>query len=188
MADRAVDARYGQRRELGCESGKARILLLGTLKIGEIVMGLSLDVARDHFCILYNALCKFNGAGGNLHILVEDGNIEDADIAWLREYMVSVRDQTSVAQFSLETAILGLFEAFDVRDREFILNGYYLEPNAKAETSERSGDSSPAACSRIRESYDGVPCTCKDNCPDPCKGACGCKACHTAYQDFLSNE
>lgn len=38
------------------------------------------------------------------------------------------------------------------------------------------------------ESYDGLPCTCKDDCPVPCKGVCGCKACHTAYQDFLSNE
>ena len=92
-------------------------------------MDLSLDVARDHFCILYNALCKFNGAGGNLHILVEDGNIEDTHLAWLREHMAAARDQTSIAQFSLETGILGLFEAFDVRDREFILNGYYLEPN-----------------------------------------------------------
>lgn len=31
-------------------------------------------------------------------------------------------------------------------------------------------------------------CTCKPECPDPCKGQCGCKACHTNYMDFLSLE
>jgi len=42
--------------------------------------------------------------------------------------------------------------------------------------------------SRIFEPYDGIPCTCTDKCDDPCKGGCGCKACYTSYQDFLSNE
>lgn len=39
-------------------------------------------------------------------------------------------------------------------------------------------------------SQDGidVPCTCKPECVDPCKGKCGCEACHDAYGDFLSNE
>lgn len=36
--------------------------------------------------------------------------------------------------------------------------------------------------------YDGVPCTCPDSCDYACKGECGCKACHDAYQDFLSDE
>jgi hypothetical protein len=31
-------------------------------------------------------------------------------------------------------------------------------------------------------------CTCKSECPDPCKGLCGCKACHANYMDFLSVE
>ena len=31
-------------------------------------------------------------------------------------------------------------------------------------------------------------CTCKQKCPDPCKGLCGCKACHASYMDFLSME
>lgn len=29
-------------------------------------------------------------------------------------------------------------------------------------------------------------CICKDNCPKPCKGDCGCLACNTAYNDYLS--
>jgi hypothetical protein len=31
-------------------------------------------------------------------------------------------------------------------------------------------------------------CTCKPTCPSPCKGECGCKACHEAYMDFLASE
>lgn len=31
-------------------------------------------------------------------------------------------------------------------------------------------------------------CTCIPTCANPCKGGCGCKACDTAYQDFLSTE
>lgn len=31
------------------------------------------------------------------------------------------------------------------------------------------------------------PCTCKRECPDPCKGSCGCKACGTEYSDYLSS-
>jgi hypothetical protein len=33
--------------------------------------------------------------------------------------------------------------------------------------------------------YDEIPCTCTDNCPDPCKGECGCSACRAAYCDSL---
>ncbi len=33
--------------------------------------------------------------------------------------------------------------------------------------------------------YDEIPCTCKPECPDACKGECGCEACATAYSDFL---
>ncbi len=36
--------------------------------------------------------------------------------------------------------------------------------------------------------YDGVPCTCTESCPDPCKDDCDCEACHRAYGDFLSLE
>ena len=40
------------------------------------------------------------------------------------------------------------------------------------------------------QEYEGIPCTCPDdgpcNDPTPYKGECGCKACHTAYQDYLS--
>ena len=31
-------------------------------------------------------------------------------------------------------------------------------------------------------------CTCSENCPDPCKGQCGCKACRANWNDFLSME
>jgi hypothetical protein len=48
--------------------------------------------------------------------------------------------------------------------------------------------SAQVAGSRIFEPYDGIPCTCTEKCADPCKGGCGCRACHTAYGDFLSNE
>jgi putative endonuclease len=40
----------------------------------------------------------------------------------------------------------------------------------------------------IFEAYDGIICTCTDKCSDPCKGECGCNACHTSYMDFMSNE
>ena len=33
-----------------------------------------------------------------------------------------------------------------------------------------------------------IPCTCEPSCLGGCKGECGCKACHAAYQDFLSFE
>jgi len=60
-----------------------------------------------------------------------------------------------------------------------------IMPNAPV----RRGTPSPqVAGSRIFEPYDGIPCTCTDKCDDPCKGKCGCKACYTSYQDFLSNE
>lgn len=37
--------------------------------------------------------------------------------------------------------------------------------------------------------YDGeFVCTCNVNCPDNCKGQCGCQACHVSYGDFLSAE
>lgn len=41
---------------------------------------------------------------------------------------------------------------------------------------------------RLIEGYDGYPCTCVDSCSDDCKGLCGCQACHTAYQDYLSSD
>ena len=31
-------------------------------------------------------------------------------------------------------------------------------------------------------------CTCKPECDHPCKGVCGCEACHMSYMDFLSCE
>jgi len=31
-------------------------------------------------------------------------------------------------------------------------------------------------------------CTCKPECPKPCKGECGCRACHCSWGDFLSEE
>lgn len=31
--------------------------------------------------------------------------------------------------------------------------------------------------------YDGVPCTCKPECPAARKGQCGCEGCRTAYAD-----
>lgn len=32
------------------------------------------------------------------------------------------------------------------------------------------------------------PCTCTEQCSNPCKGTCGCAACRAAYNDFLSME
>jgi hypothetical protein len=34
--------------------------------------------------------------------------------------------------------------------------------------------------------YEVAYCTCLISCPRNCKGQCGCKKCHNAYQDFLS--
>ena len=31
-------------------------------------------------------------------------------------------------------------------------------------------------------------CTCRKTCKNPCKGECGCRACHQNYMDFLSCE
>jgi len=36
--------------------------------------------------------------------------------------------------------------------------------------------------------YEGVACTCGYECNVPCKGTCGCEACHNCYMDFLSSE
>ncbi len=33
-----------------------------------------------------------------------------------------------------------------------------------------------------------TPCTCDPDCPNPCKGGCGCEACTEAYGDFLSSQ
>lgn len=33
--------------------------------------------------------------------------------------------------------------------------------------------------------YDGIPCTCRADCPDACKGGCGCAACSAGYADAL---
>lgn len=34
----------------------------------------------------------------------------------------------------------------------------------------------------------GPACTCVPECPQPCKGGCGCEACNEAYGDYLSCE
>lgn len=36
--------------------------------------------------------------------------------------------------------------------------------------------------------YEGEPCTCSKDCVDPCKGACGCRACSMSYSDDLSSD
>lgn len=36
--------------------------------------------------------------------------------------------------------------------------------------------------------YENYVCTCVPECEHPCKGACDCKACNEAYQDYLSND
>ncbi len=35
--------------------------------------------------------------------------------------------------------------------------------------------------------YENAPCTCKPECHEPCKGRCGCQACHVSYSDYLSS-
>ena len=39
--------------------------------------------------------------------------------------------------------------------------------------------------------YEGLICSCPDegecNKLESCKGECGCKACHTAYMDYISS-
>lgn len=34
--------------------------------------------------------------------------------------------------------------------------------------------------------YEGIPCICKPDCPQACKGECGCDACRAAYGDAIS--
>ena len=34
--------------------------------------------------------------------------------------------------------------------------------------------------------YETFPCTCKPECPDPCKDSCKCPACQAEYGDYLS--
>lgn len=41
------------------------------------------------------------------------------------------------------------------------------------------------------EGYDDgtfIACTCNDTCRQPCRGDCGCRACHLSYQDALSDD
>ena len=44
----------------------------------------------------------------------------------------------------------------------------------------------PKPAPGIIDEYDGELCTCKDDCPSPCMGKCGCMAHWNAYNDFLS--
>lgn len=34
--------------------------------------------------------------------------------------------------------------------------------------------------------YEGIACTCQPDCPQACKGKCGCSACSAAYGDSIS--
>ena len=33
--------------------------------------------------------------------------------------------------------------------------------------------------------WEDIPCTCQPDCPDPCRGGCGCSACNNAYMDAI---
>jgi len=39
---------------------------------------------------------------------------------------------------------------------------------------------------QITTEYNGLQCTCTDDCEVPCKGECGCECHEEAYQDYLS--
>jgi hypothetical protein len=83
------------------------------------------ETAREHFCILYDALYAFKNCscGGNLHILTDDCNVSDNDITWLETHLNSVTNETPRAQMAVERAILDLFKEFSEHDRLFILYG-----------------------------------------------------------------
>jgi len=83
------------------------------------------ETAREHFCILYDALYKFDGcgAGGNLHILTDDNNTKDSCIEFLDKWLSECKDKTPKAQWAVERALLDLFKDFDEKDRDFILYG-----------------------------------------------------------------
>jgi hypothetical protein len=68
-----------------------------------------------------------------------------------------------------------------VQMREWAMVVHVFEANGPIRSKNASGQ-------RIFEPYNGIPCTCTEQCHDPCKGGCGCKACRTSYQDFLSKE
>lgn len=90
-------------------------------------MELDRETAREHFCILYDALYRFDRAGGSLHILVDDNNTDDQSIEWLdKEWMPKCKNTTHDAQWAVERALLDLFMRFDQKDRDYILHGYDL--------------------------------------------------------------
>lgn len=81
---------------------------------------------RNVFLNLLDALYKFNGAGGNLHILVDDLNIDWPSIYFLYERLRSMEciKETDPVQLAIERSILTIFVSHNESDRHFILHGW----------------------------------------------------------------
>jgi hypothetical protein len=93
------------------------------------ILKLDIETAREHFRILCEALYEFDGAavGGNLHILIDDCNLNDGAIKWLdEECLPKQRPITQAAQWAVERAILDIFMQFNEEDRGYIRHGYYI--------------------------------------------------------------
>ena len=84
------------------------------------------EIAREHCEILLDALYKFTPVGGNLHIITDDGNVQDSDINFCRNYIRDNPHDSPKAQQAIEYAILDLLSLYDEKDREFILIGCNL--------------------------------------------------------------
>ena len=85
------------------------------------------ETAREHFCILRDALYSFHSTGGNLHVLVDDGNTDDETIEHSEKYVENQKQNTADAQLAIEKAILNLFKPFNKNDRDYILLGVDID-------------------------------------------------------------
>ncbi len=66
------------------------------------------------------------------------------------------------------------------------LDGHRAEATPSDEGRQRYPESNPPGF-YIANGEPGTPCTCTPECDSACKGKCGCRACHEAYQDTIGD-
>lgn len=82
-----------------------------------------IEVAARLVALVY----QFNSAGGGLHVVVDDYNLEDASLAFCREWIAENRLDTSRLQRECELACVTALEALSEDDR-FVaigMSGHY---------------------------------------------------------------
>lgn len=71
---------------------------------------------------------EFNGAGGSLHILLDDWNIEDTYIDYCRQHIEEKRSENSDAQYEAEVVCFEKFKGLTKLERASalaLMRGYY---------------------------------------------------------------